>query len=256
MLLDAAGEDRAIEIADPRAPGGIQKRTWHVPSRAECMRCHNPWSGSALAFQLPQLNKDHDYGGSRASQLETFFQIGLCEPSIPPDKRPKLSNPNDNSADLNSRARAYLHTNCAHCHRTHAGSSVLSQMQFDLPLEKTKMLGMRPTQGTFGIHGAQVVAPGDPFRSILLYRMSKLGGGRMPHIGSQIVDPDGSALIQQWIQDLPREPDEDSSGTETAAKLRAEEYRLLGQLKNGAGTPSPEQPAIVDQLLSTTSGAL
>src|SRR6185503_5736402 len=100
-------------------------------------------------------------GSGPISQLELFAEIALFEKPIPAEKRPKLANPHDSSANLESRARAYLHTNCAHCHRQHAGSAVLSKMPFDLPLEKTDMIGVRPTQGTFGIHSAQVIAPGD-----------------------------------------------------------------------------------------------
>lgn len=79
-------------------------------------------------------------------------------------------------------------------------------MHFDLPLEKTNMLGARPSQGTFGIHAAQVIAPGDPFRSVLLYRMAKLGGGRMPHLGSTEIDRDGIKLIHDWVERLPETP--------------------------------------------------
>ena len=166
-----------------------------------------------------------------------------------------MANPRDPSADLTHRARSYLHANCAHCHRMHAGSSVLSQMQFDLPLDQTKMIDMRPMQGTFGIHAARVIAPGDPYRSVLLYRMSKLGSGRMPYIGSQIVDAAGVALIHQWIQEMPAGKTQDSAEDASASRLRKEERQWLEQLQ---ATPHPasERTRLADQLLSRTSGAL
>ena len=153
-LLDAAGAERTFDIIDANAPGGKRQQTWRFASRAECQRCHNKWSGSVLGFIPAQLNKDYDYGGSLASQLDTLAHIKIYEQPLPTDKPPRLASPRDPTADREGRARAYLHANCSHCHRQHAGGAVLSMMHFDLPLEKTNMVGVRPTQGTFGIHAA------------------------------------------------------------------------------------------------------
>jgi putative heme-binding domain-containing protein len=126
-------------------------------------------------------------------------------------------------------------------------------MPFDLPLDKTDMIGIRPTQGTFGIHAAQVIAPGDPFRSVLLYRMAKLGGGRMPHIGSTEVDRAGVELIYNWIKELPPDSASDKTGNVAAAKLRREESADLELLRQTTATKDVE---IVQRLLSSTSGAM
>ncbi len=265
VLVGAAGEEHTFNIPDPTAPGGKRLQKWHFASRTECARCHNPWSGSALAFQTPQLNKTQDYDGRVASQLDTLAHIGLCTPAIPEDQRPQLADPRDSHADLEQRARAYLHTNCAHCHRMHAGSSVLSKMQYDLPLDKTTMVGERPTQGTFGIPSAHVIAPGDPYRSVLLYRMSKVGNGRMPHIGSQLVDTDGVALIEAWIGSLDANEGKDpknavagntAANHSAAEKLRADERQLLSKLDSADDLSADAAGQLVDQLLASTSGAL
>ena len=253
VLLAAAGAEQTFDIADDTAPGGKRQQTWRFSSRAECQRCHNKWSGSALGFIPAQLNKNHDYGGAVASQLDTLAHIKFFEQPPPVDKRPQLAQPHERSADPGDRARAYLHANCSHCHRQHAGGAVLSMMHYDLSLEKTNMLGTRPSQGTFGIHAAQVIAPGDPFRSVLLYRMAKLGGGRMPHIGSTEIDREGIKLIHDWVERLPREATRETAGNEAAAILRSEETAQLARLV-GPGA-SQLQPAI-DELLASTSGAL
>ncbi len=253
-LLDAGGAERTFEIADPNATGGKREQVWRFAGRAECQRCHNKWSGPALAFNTPQLNRDHDYGGVTASQLDTFAHIRLIEKSVPTENRPRLANPHEAIAGLDGRARAYLQVNCAHCHRMHAGGSVLSHMHYDLPLGKTNMVGARPTQGTFGIHAAQVIAPGDPFRSVLLYRMAKLGGGRMPHIGSTEVDRAGVDLINDWLRQLPQDAGGKTAGNEAGAKLRVEDAADLDRLR--AKEPSTDQTKSVDRLLSSTSGAL
>lgn len=253
-LLSAAGTERTFDIVDANSPGGKRQQTWRFSSRAECQRCHNKWSGSALGFIPAQLNKDHDYGGTVASQLDTLAHIKLFETPPPAEKRPQLANPHDSSADLEGKARAYLHANCSACHRQHAGGAVLSMMHFDLPLEKTNMLGARPSQGTFGIHAAQVIAPGDPFRSVLLYRMAKLGGGRMPHIGSTEIDRAGVELIFDWVQKLSPDIAKETAGNEAAAKLRKEETADLDRLR--AAKQTADQSETIARLLSSTSGAL
>ena len=97
------------------------------------------------------------------------------------------------------------------------------------------------------------IAPGDPFRSVLLYRMSKLGGGRMPHIASTEVDRAGVQLMYEWIQQLPSEAAKDKTGDETAGQLRQQEATNLERL---LAAKLPEQTPHVESLLSTTSGAL
>ena len=261
-LVAAAGLDQTFDVTDPDATGGVRKQTWRFAGRAECQRCHNKWSGSVLSFNTPQLNKPIASGAADVIQLDLLTQLNLFEKPIPVENRPRLTGPHHTSATLDDRARAYLHANCSHCHRLHAGGAVLSKMHFDLPLEKTDMLGVRPTQGTFGIHSAQVIAPGDPFRSVLLYRMAKLGGGRMPHIGSSEVDRAGVELIANWIQQLDKNSGRDKTGLETSPKLRLDEAALLKQLltadslPDNANDPKQAVELQLDRLLASTSGAM
>lgn len=220
-LVDAEGLDRPLTIADPAAPGGTRKLTYNIPSRATCMRCHNPWAQHTLAFNVPQLHKDHDYGSVRVDQLRTLKHITILTPAknemagqpngsdsetdgaADPSPPPRLVDPYDSTAALNARARSYLQVNCAHCHQFGGGGSAEIDLRFEVPIQQTKSLGVRPTQGTFGIHDAHVLAPGDPYRSVLFYRISKLGSGRMPHIGSEVIDQRGVDLIHDWIRQLP-----------------------------------------------------
>lgn len=247
-LLGSDGGKRVLEIKDATVPGGIRKQTWHFPSRSECMRCHNPWGGNVLAFNVPQLNRDQNYAGSVDNQLHTFAHIGLLNKDLSQgEKVPRLADPRDETANTNARARAYLQTNCAHCHRMHAGSSVLSKMHYDLELEKTTMVDVRPTQGTFGLNAARVIAPGDPYGSVLWYRISKLGRGRMPHIGSEMVDTKAVDLIHRWISSLPPVKGSDSP--------QADDSDVMTVLANSDSSAEARATAI-DRWLSTTSGAL
>jgi putative heme-binding domain-containing protein len=216
VLVPAAGADRTFTVVDSQAPGGRRQQTWHFPSRAECMQCHNPWAGHTLAFTSAQLDVDHDYGPVRDHQLRTLQHIGLITPAHspeadddPPDPPAgKLVKPHDPSASLNDRARSYLHVNCSHCHQFGAGGTADIELRYRIPLDQMKLLEVRPVQGTFDIAGANLLAPGDPSRSVLYYRMAKLGRGRMPHIGSEIADDRGLRLIHDWIRQLPLHKDD------------------------------------------------
>lgn len=241
-LVAAAGAEQEFEI---EKAGSKHIQTWRFASRAECQRCHNKYSGTLLGFNVAQL-----HGDDGASQLEHFARIGLFTKDITGEQLQSIANPADQSATLDARARAYLHVNCAHCHRMSAGGSVLAYMHFDLPLEATNMLAA-PTQGDFGIKNARVLAPGDPFRSVLLYRMSKLGGGRMPRLGATESDADGIALIADWISAMTPNPADES---DACVELRSQHAEAIEQLRAElAGRPLV---ALIDELLTSTNGAL
>lgn len=218
-LVERSGKNRTLQIQDAKSPGGKKTLTWRFSARAECIRCHNPWSEYTLAFNLGQLNRDFNFGKTTDNQLRTYKHIGLMEditdeadPNDPPGWKeptktigelPRLTPPFDETADINARARSYLHANCAHCHRYNGGGSSYIYLMHELSLKDTKALGTRPTQGTFGIHEAQILTPSDPYRSVLYFRLSKIGPGHMPHLGAKIVDERGVKLIHDWIRQLP-----------------------------------------------------
>ncbi|MBM4000419.1 MAG: c-type cytochrome [Planctomycetes bacterium] len=252
-LVDARGDEKTIRVPDADAPGGSRSQTWRFPGRVECQRCHNKWSGPPLAFDPPQLHaRDRDAPGT--SQLETFVARGLFEAPPGDNGAVALVDPRDPRFDLDRRARSYLHVNCSHCHRMHAGSGVLAQMPFDVPLPKTDMVDIAPSKGAFGLPGAAIIAPGDPARSVLCYRMAKLGGGRMPHIGSTEVDTEGVRLIWDWILAMP---DASQGRTDMTTRSRETRERVNSDLGALAAAGDGERAApILDRLLASTTGAL
>jgi putative heme-binding domain-containing protein len=215
VLVDTSGKSRVLTVADARAAEGKRQQTWRFASRTECLRCHNPRNENLLAFTIPQLNRDGDYGGIAVNQIYAFWEIGLFDeaqpddtaakhvrPSRNPDDLPRFADPYDTRADINDRGRTYLHVNCGHCHRRGGGGTAYVHLNHELALSETGALGVRPSQGTFGIHDAKIIAPGDPYRSVLYFRMAKLGPGHMPHIGTGVLDSRGLALIHDWILQL------------------------------------------------------
>jgi putative heme-binding domain-containing protein len=75
-------------------------------------------------------------------------------------------------------------------------------LNFDLPLEKTHSINARPVLGDLGLTRGKVIAPGEPFSSVLLFRASATGRSRMPYLVSELVDDEGIALLREWIRSL------------------------------------------------------
>jgi len=267
-LSDGAGFDRTLTVADPDAANGQRSQTWHFASRTECILCHTSRGGTVYGFKLEQLNRDFDYGKHSDNQLRTLAHIGLfseplakgSDPKIAPlDKLPQMVDPNDEAASLDDRVRSYLHVNCSHCHRRGGGGTAAIEVVRNITFEKTKLVS-RPTQGAFGIVDPWLVAPGDPNRSILYYRMAKLGRGRMPHFGSLQIDEAGLKLVRDWISSL----DAAATGNpevnpETVAAIKRLSQTInadLAELASGSKASDEQQLAAVDRLLSSASGAI
>ena len=140
--------------------------------------------------------------------------------------------------------------NCAQCHRRGGGGTAKFELLYHFDFDKLALVGQRPSQGAFNIHGAENVAAGDPYRSILYYRLAKLGPGHMPKIGANVVDKRGLRLIHDWINQMKKSTtDNDDHSTE---KLRTEQLAALATLAGGGRSAD----SALDQLLSTTSGGL
>ena len=203
-LLVAEGLDRKLVIKDASAPGGQREQVWRFPSRSECTLCHTMAAKYALGVTTLQMNKDHDYGGTVANQLAVLERLGVFTEKLPkpPAELPRLVDYRDSKADQHYRARAYLHANCAHCHRKWGGGNAEFDLQASIPLSQTKAVDTPPGQGTFQLRDPRVVTPGDPERSLILARMQLAGLGRMPHVASKVVDRDAAALLRSWIGTL------------------------------------------------------
>src|SRR5207247_9742499 len=97
--------------------------------------------------------------------------------------------------------------------------------------------------------GARVIAPGDPYRSVLFYRISTEGSGRMPHLGSRLADEAGLRLVRDWIRSLPSKMD-DSPEAAAARKRAAENATLLARCRG------EHRREALANLLACTSGCL
>ncbi|NBR85646.1 MAG: hypothetical protein EB141_08425 [Verrucomicrobia bacterium] len=197
-LVAAEGASDLFNVTDASAPGGRREIPWRFHSRAECLRCHNAWSGETVGFNWLQLNATAPDGEFR--RLE---KLGLMHSTNAPTSQASLVNPYDAKQPLEDRARSWLHANCAACHRNGAGGAVPAHLNVDKKLAELRVLDAKPTRGDFGLTDARVIAPGRPYSSALLWRIATEGAGHMPAIGSRTVDEVGVSLLHDWIAQLP-----------------------------------------------------
>lgn len=200
-LAPLTGADAEFSV---RKGDVLTTQKWHFPSRTECTACHTVTAKYALGVNTAQMNKDHDYGGVIANQLTTLEHIGIFDRKLPKpvDQLDRLVNPRDESQDLDKRARSYLQANCSHCHRKWGGGNAEFQLLYTLPLKETGTIGVKPGQGSFDLKDPRLLVPGDPSRSMIYHRMTRLGLGRMPHIASNVVDEQAVTLIRKWIEGM------------------------------------------------------
>lgn len=179
----------------------INGQIWHYPSRAECLACHTVAAGGSLGVEALQLNRTIIYSstGRMANQLDTYDAIGLL--SAPLDaglKSDALATPAAAVA-LEQRARSYLHANCANCHRPGGTTQANMDLRYGTTFADMGVCDILPQNGNLGITDARILAPGEPARSLLLERISRLDSTRMPPSSSNVLDPDSITLLRDWI---------------------------------------------------------
>lgn len=192
---------------------------WSVPNRNQCKGCHD------LAGELTpigptarNLNRQYHYPYTQSIDVvllhdEPQDQLGYWVEQVmldrAPAETPRAPNAYDsNTGSLDSRARAYLDVNCAHCHNpqgpAHTSGLDLRWSQHE-PIAWG--VGKRPVAAGRGSAGFEfAIEPGHPERSILLHRMRSTDPGvMMPETGRTLVDERGAALIEEWIARMDAE---------------------------------------------------
>ena len=252
LLVGQSGTDHVVNIKDVAAPGSGRRTTWRVPGRNECMFCHSRAAGFVLGLNAAQMNKDHDYGGVVDNQIRSLDHIGIFTTPLGDSLKSlaRFVNPYDARADLAERARTYLHVNCSICHVDDGGGNSYIVLAYGTKPDGTKAIGGRPVQGTFGIADAMIIAPGEPERSVLSYRMASLGGARMPRIGSRVVDQQALDLLDAWISRMP------NPKVSAASRMEREQtVALIKKLENGADSAVGSSPEAIRVLTATTNRA-
>jgi uncharacterized repeat protein (TIGR03806 family) len=180
----------------------VGSQTWTYPSRSQCVQCHTPAAGGALGPETMNMNRDVVYASTNriSPQLATLEHIGMFSAPLPPNP-PAMPAPSDANATMEGRARAYLHSNCSHCHRPQGGGQGTMDLRFSMSFKDTNTCNATNTQGAVG-GATKIITPGDPAQSIMSLRVHATDSKRMPPIAVSIPDPLGATVIDGFIRSL------------------------------------------------------
>jgi hypothetical protein len=209
-----APTDRDTKMFDT----GTRTVTWTYPSRADCLKCHDPVGGSTLGLETAQLNRM--VNGANQIDKIAAMPAGLFDTPPPKPYKAALETPYMGQAGmptagatLEQRARSYIHANCSFCHRPADVGGTMSSganfptfdLRYDVPLAMTKVCNGDVKRTATGVTATKLLVPGSSATSAMWQRAQQAdpNKGRMPQIGSYVVDPAGTKLIADWIDSLP-----------------------------------------------------
>ena len=205
--LEIAGKRLNVSFIDPS--GQSINFEYSVPNFNQCRGCHvNRGRMIPIGLKARLLNHDFDYDDGKMNQLEKWNMLGMVSglPSV--SSLPYTPDYNDlESGSIEERARALIDINCAHCHRLGAPGETSGLF---LNIEETD-----PTR--LGVHKPPVAAgrgsgdldytivPGQPDKSIMVYRMASTDPGiMMPELGRKLVHKEGVELVKKWIKEMEK----------------------------------------------------
>lgn len=206
VLAPAAGS-RSLPVA--AAPGG----RYEVPSRGDCLACHEGAAAPLLGVSALQLSPDRDplaVHGVAATpadlDLRALAARGWLR-HLPPallQRPPRIAA----ASPIERAALGYLHGNCGHCHNDHGAPPVKLRLAQTVAPDATGSADVlaslvnvparyRPAAAS---EAPVLLAPGRPEASVLALRLaSRQAMTQMPPLGSRLPDAEASSLIERWI---------------------------------------------------------
>jgi hypothetical protein len=149
------------------------------------------------------LNKNFVYNNGTQNQIQKWIDMGYLNDNIPSNIT-TVVNWEDESADLELRARSYLDINCAHCHSDGAHCDYrpirLAFSETEEPSNAGVCINPDEQINTALVN---IVVPGRSDRSVLWFRLDSAEPQyRMPLLGRSVQHDEGIALIEEWINSL------------------------------------------------------
>ncbi len=212
-LVPARGILNSVEIRD-----GIRHA---IPSRNDCVACHEAGPSRLLGVSALQLSSDRDPLAPHAEPvpaggvtLQTLLDRRLVRnlPASLVETPPRI----DAATPAARAALGYLHGNCGMCHtRTGEMASLGFVLQYTFERHASHSVPVLDTTVAQPSHFRTAahpflrdrIAPGDPDASMLLARMaSRHPVLQMPPLGTRIADEDAVNLLRRWIAVDTRKP--------------------------------------------------
>jgi hypothetical protein len=247
------GKDDSIRVWPNGTGAGktSKMKKWHFPSSYECERCHQVNSAESdsvhgravLGFFTAQLNHKHP-DQPTVNQLEYFFTKKILtgtKSNWDAATTPRWYAIEDSTANVDSRARAYIASNCSGCHGRRGiekGAAMGVDLNYDFHTMESKMeFRNRPTSWYFTLDDTAnkpvyypkndpanadkidslwiepaLVVPGYPHRSVLLFRQTQRNTepgsydvirNQMPPLATFEVNTPAVNLMTRWIKEMP-----------------------------------------------------
>ena len=178
-----------------------------IPTIIQCKSCHE-LNGEMVPIgpTVRQLNRDFPYSSGDMNQIDKIIEQGWMVDNPNSDEWPKLAQwDQPESGSLDDRARAYLDINCGHCHRPE-GPAKNSGLDLTIFASNEYNLGINKSPVAAGAGSGDLkydIYPGNPDKSILVYRMKSYDPGiMMPELGRSLIHEEGLKLIEKWIDSL------------------------------------------------------
>ena len=200
--LQMGGSTTAVSFQHNGATLAIN---YEIPSESNCATCHNVGEQPLPIGIKPQsLNSSYVFADGSKNQLTKWVEKGFLQNSLPATIA-SVVDYNDASKDINLRARSYFDINCAHCHHD-GGSADYVNLRFGFT-ESSDFENLGVNQGAGipvpGVMHGLIVAPQNAAESSLYYMMSTNNPiVKMPRLGRTIVDQEGLAIVEEWINSL------------------------------------------------------
>ncbi|MDP1737641.1 MAG: SO2930 family diheme c-type cytochrome [Caulobacter sp.] len=190
-------------------PGRTDRFVYQVPNVNQCAGCHGTDHAAKalqpIGLKSRHLDREVTLAGARFNQLDRLVSIGYLR-GVLAGGRKRAPDWRDETAPVDARARAWLDINCSHCHSVKGPADTSGlYLEADDPVGPSLGLCKPPIaagQGTGGF--SQGIAPGDPDRSILIFRTGSTDpGAMMPELGRSLAHAEGLALLRRWIAAMP-----------------------------------------------------
>ena len=178
-IIDLEGSTLPVSWIDNA--GTTNSTNYKIPSNTDCFTCH---SNNDNIIPIGPKLRSRNFEINGVNQLQQFINNQQLTGIASSSSVRSLPNWEDTSLDLETRARAYMDINCAHCHIPGGTCADQSTLNFALetPLEDTNILEQT---------------------SLIDYRISfYLDGISMPFIGTTMMHTEGVQLIQDYLNTL------------------------------------------------------
>ena len=173
----------------------VGDQVWRYPSQRDCLQCHTAAAGRSLGPTTSQLDRVTS-AGNQLDRLVALGWLATRPKALAPYLDPRRAGP------VADRARAYLQSNCSFCHRP-AGPFSDMDLRYVTSLLNMKVCNVQTVRGVVDPNVPPVrLVPGEPEVSAISVRMHNRSGYAMPKLGSNLVDPEGMAVVDQWIREI------------------------------------------------------